>query len=160
MSHITSFTNYQSIAPPLSLAINHHLLGDTSLRALLVSREHLQLSIINVLQLRAAQNAQDTSQGRVDRVEHAKRDIGLSLGGKLVGEASCIVALGQVCGIVDASCEIGNVDAGERVGCAGVSTNIEEFGLEMCQQMSSRVIENCWCKRTWRAAAFKTSPRK
>lgn len=88
-----------------------------------------------MLQLRAAQNTQDTSQRRVDRVEHAERDIRFRLSSELVCEASCIVALEQVCGIVDASAEVGDVDAGEGVGRAGVSTNVEELGLEMCQQM-------------------------
>jgi len=103
--------------------------GNTSLRTLLVSREHLQLSIVNVLQLRAAQNAQNTSQRRVHRVEHAERNIRLGLSGKLVGETSCIVALKQVCSVVDASGEVVDVDAGEGVSCAGVSSNVEEFGL-------------------------------
>ena len=82
-----------------------------------------------MLQLRAAQNAQNTSQRRVDRVEHAERDIGLGLSGKLVCETSCIVALSQVCSVVDASGEVVDVDAGEGVSCAGVSSNVEEFGL-------------------------------
>lgn len=89
-----------------------------------------------MLQLRAAQLAQNTSQRRVHHVEHAKRDIRLGLGGKLVCKASCIVAFGQVLSVVDASSEVGHVDAGKGVGFAGISTNVKELGLERCQQMS------------------------
>lgn len=85
-----------------------------------------------MLQLRAAQLAQNTSQRRVHHVEHAKRDIRLGLSGKLVCEASCIVALEQVLSVVDASSEVGYVDACEGVGFACVSANVKEFGLERC----------------------------
>ena len=94
-----------------------------------------------MLQLRAAQNAQNTSQRRVHSVEHTKRDIRLSLSGKLVCETSCIVAFEQVCSVVDASGEIVDIDAGEGVSCAGVSTNVEEFGLYLRKKMLADVRE-------------------
>lgn len=48
---------------------------------------------------------------------------------ELKGEALEVVALGQGGGVVDAVCEIGEGDAGEGVGVAGVAAYGEEAGV-------------------------------
>jgi hypothetical protein len=105
------------------------LLCDTSLSTLLISREHHQLLIVDVLQLWAAQLAQDASEILVYHVEHAQRDVRLGLCSKLVREASGIIALEQSCSVEDASGEVGDINTGESVGRSEVTANIEEFGL-------------------------------
>jgi hypothetical protein len=116
-------------------SMNHHtashstLLSNPPLRTLLVPRKHHQLLIINMLQLRAAQLTQHTAQILVHHVKNAQRDVWLGLCSKLVCEASGIIALEQACGVEDASGEVGDVDAGEGVGGAEVTADVEEFGL-------------------------------
>jgi hypothetical protein len=116
-------------------SMNHHtalilaLLGDTSLSTLLISREHHQLLIINMLQLRATQHTQHATKILVYYVRHAQRNVWLGLCSKLVCEASGIVALEQACSVEDASGEVGDVDTGESVGGAEVTADVEEFGL-------------------------------
>lgn len=96
-----------------------------------------------MLQLRAAQNAQNTTQRRVYSVEHAERNIRFGLSSSLVCEASCIVTLGQGCSVEHASGKVGDIDASEAVGCAGVSTNVEEFGLDKDVNGMSQSYWNC-----------------
>jgi hypothetical protein len=116
--------------------MNHHtashssLLSNSSLRTLLIPREHHQLLIINMLQLRATQLTQHATKILVHHVKHAQRDVWFGLCSKLVREASGIVALEQACGVEDASGEVGHIDAGEGVGGAEVTADVEEFGLE------------------------------
>jgi hypothetical protein len=110
------------------------LLGDTSLSALLISRELLQLLLIDVLQLWAVQLAQYATEGLVYQVEYVQCDIWLGICSSLVGEASGIVALEQFCTVEDASSEIGDIDTGESVSLAEVTTNVEELGL--CETQS------------------------
>jgi hypothetical protein len=117
-------------------SMNHHtashstLLSNPSLRTLLIPREHHQLLIINMLQLRATQLTQHATKILVHHVKHAQRDVWFGLCSKLVREASGIVALEQACGVEDASGEVGHIDAGEGVGGAEVTADVEEFGLE------------------------------
>jgi hypothetical protein len=105
------------------------LLSNSSLRTLLISREHHQLLIINMLQLRTTQLTQDVAQILIHHVKHTQRDVWFGLCSKLVCETSGIVALEQACSVEDASGEVADVDAGEGVGFAEVTADVEEFGL-------------------------------
>jgi hypothetical protein len=82
-----------------------------------------------VLQLWAVQLAQYAAEGLVHQVEYVQRDVWLSICSKLVGKASGIVALKQFCTVEDASSEVGDVNTGESVSLAEVTTDVEEFGL-------------------------------
>lgn len=105
------------------------LLGDTSLSTLLISREHHQLLLINVLQLWAVQLAQYAAEGIVYYVEHVQRDIWLCIRSGLVGEASGIVALEQFCTVEDASSKVCDINTGESVSLAEVTADVKELGL-------------------------------
>jgi hypothetical protein len=105
------------------------LLGDTSLSTLLISRELPQLILIDLLQLWAVQLAQYAAERLVHHVENVQRDIWLGIRSSLVCEASGIVALEQIRTVEDASSEVGDIDTGESVSLAKVTTDVEELGL-------------------------------
>jgi hypothetical protein len=90
---------------------------------LLVSRKRLQLLHIDTLQLRAVKASNHLANGTQERIKRVQKNVRLSLSSKLVDEASKVVALCECLRIEDASSEVGNVDAGEGVGCAGVSAH-------------------------------------
>jgi hypothetical protein len=86
-----------------------------------VSRELLQLARINSLQLRATQTSNHTSDSASQRIKRPKENVWLGLSRELVDEATEVVAFEESSGVVYTTGEVGDVDAYERVGCAGVA---------------------------------------
>lgn len=98
--------------PPLHLTIH---------RLPRVPRQLLQLTRINRLQLRTTQPPNNTPHRTCKRIERPEQDIRLRLRSELVHVAREVITLRQCCGVEDAAGEVGDVDAGEGVGGAGVA---------------------------------------
>jgi hypothetical protein len=100
-----------------------------------IPRIRRKLTLINRLQLWTPQRARHLPHRRIQRSQRARRvgeqpleDIRRFALRGLEGEAREIVALGQGLRVVDAAGEVGDRDAGEGVGLAGVAADGEAAG--------------------------------
>jgi hypothetical protein len=112
------------------IALNYHIIL-TVHWLLAVTRKRLQLLHIYTLQLWAVETANNFTHCIQDAINCVKKNIRLSLRSKLVNEASEVVALCQRLQVEDAASEIGNVDAGEGVCCAGVTIHCQRDVMVM-----------------------------
>lgn len=90
---------------------------------LVVTRQLLELRLVDSLQLRAAQLADETTNSACECVEWAEKDVWLGLSGDLVDEAAKVVALKQSLRVEDTTSQVTNVNTGEGVGCASVTVS-------------------------------------
>jgi hypothetical protein len=90
---------------------------------LVVTGQLLELRLVNRLQLRAAQLADEATNCTCECVEWAEKNVWLGLSGDLVDEAAKVVALKQSLRVEDTASQITNVNTSEGVGCASVTVS-------------------------------------
>lgn len=101
----------------------------------LVPREHLQLRLIQRLQLRARQTRRNLAQRlgqTLQNIRHrgqSTQEIRLSLRGELESQASEVVTLEERVGVHGASGQVVDFGSCEGVGFAGVAADGGEFGV-------------------------------
>lgn len=95
-----------------------------------VTRESLQLLVVDSSQLRAGKVSNDVRDTRTHGGHTiVEQEIRLGVGSKLISETGEVVAFRQILGVESAAAKIGNVDAGECASLTKIATDIEELGV-------------------------------
>jgi hypothetical protein len=86
-----------------------------------VTRELLQLRVIDLLQLRASQLTGNIAEGVCELRQRSKKDIRLGLSRELESEAGRVIALQQTFRVEEPTGKVVDIDSGEGVSRAGVA---------------------------------------
>ena len=115
-----------------SITFDHLVVGVWAGWAVLVTWELVEETNGQVAELRAAETANDWADVLVDEagdwgqvVDGVVEEVGDTLLEKLEGEAGEVVASEEGAGVEDTARDVGDVQAGEGVDLAGVTTELE-----------------------------------
>lgn len=92
-----------------------------NLLTLSISRELLELRVVDLAQFRAAQSGCDLAHSIRERCDHIESDIRFALGCSLICQTSEVVVLDESAAVEYAAGQVSNIDAGERIRLAGVA---------------------------------------
>lgn len=88
------------------------------------------MRLINLRELWARQVSEDRTHGVGELSERTEGKVRLDLGGELVSQAGEVVVLCEAGAVEEATGEVIDVNTGEGVGLARVTTDVQELGVK------------------------------